>query len=129
MKLDEFTSAYINCMFCLTNDELNPEGGEPLDKKYDIKDIDPPSLAKIVVDCKAFQEKHAEDIEGGYIRSVEWSDLDMAGNDFWLTRNGHGAGFWDGNWKEEAGKRMTETSKSMGEVCPYVGDDNKIYIA
>ena len=22
------------------------------------------------------------------------------GHDFWLTRNGHGAGFWDGDWDD-----------------------------
>lgn len=24
----------------------------------------------------------------------------MAGHDLWLTRNGHGAGFWDGDWRD-----------------------------
>jgi hypothetical protein len=25
-------------------------------------------------------------------------DFAQLGHDFWLTRNGHGAGFWDGDW-------------------------------
>lgn len=25
-------------------------------------------------------------------------DLEQIGHDFWLTRNGHGAGFWDGDY-------------------------------
>ncbi len=133
MKLDEFTTAYIDCMLWLANDELTPKGGEPLDANYGIDDIDDDSLRDIIVDCTAFQKEHISDIEGNYThvigRRAEWSDSEMAGHDFWLTRNGHGAGFWDGDWEEEAGQYMTETSKKMGEVCPYVGDDGKICIS
>lgn len=28
-----------------------------------------------------------------------FSECERIGHDFWLTRNGHGAGFWDGDWK------------------------------
>ena len=38
-----------------------------------------------------------------------------------------GAGFWDGDWKEPHGDRLTELSKTFGEVDLYVGDDGKIY--
>lgn len=36
--------------------------------------------------------------------------------DFWLTRNGHGAGFWDGDWPVPAATRLTEASEKAGEV-------------
>lgn len=49
-----------------------------------------------------------------------------AGHDFWLTRNGHGAGFWD-RGLEDIGDRLTELSKTFGELDPYIGDDGKIY--
>ena len=129
MKLDEFTTAYIDCMLWSTNDGSTPEGGEPMDAIYDIEDIDPNSLAKIVADCRRFQAVHANDIEGNYIssRSEPWSDLEMAGHDFWLTRDGHGVGFWDGDWNEPAASAMTKTSEEMGDVTPYVGVDGKIY--
>jgi len=48
-------------------------------------------------------------------------------HDFWLTRNGHGAGFWDGDWDDETGKRLTTISKKYVEIDLYVGDDGKIY--
>jgi hypothetical protein len=53
-------------------------------------------------------------------------DSGQGGHDFWLTRNGHGAGFWDGDWPEEVGKRLTEASKKYGEVYLYV-QDGKIF--
>lgn len=129
MKLDEFTTAYIECMLWSTNDESTPEGGNPLDDNFGIEDIDDDSLRDIIVDCAAFQKKHVNDIVCENILDPEdCFDAKRAGHDFWLTRNGHGAGFWDGEWKEEAGKRMCETSDEVGEVCPYVGDDGKIHL-
>ena len=50
-----------------------------------------------------------------------------AGHDFWLTRNGHGAGFWD-RGLGDLGERLTALCKTYGEKDPYVGDDNKIYL-
>jgi hypothetical protein len=56
------------------------------------------------------------------------SDFHVA-HDFWLTRNHHGAGFWDGDYPEPLGKQLTELAHSYGECELYVGDDSKIYIA
>jgi len=42
--------------------------------------------------------------------SSEYPIEAQAGHDFWLTRNGHGAGFWDGDWPE-TGDALTEASK------------------
>lgn len=54
-------------------------------------------------------------------------DLSDVGHDFWLTRNGHGAGFWDrGN--DPAWEELSDKAKEYGETWPYVGDDGKIYL-
>ena len=29
-----------------------------------------------------------------------FAECERIGHDFWLTRNGHGAGFWDGGWND-----------------------------
>ncbi len=128
MKLDKFTIAYIECMFWATNDESTTEGGDPLDENYGIDDIDPKSLVDIINDCRKFQAVHAGDIlSENYPNDLPSSTDAHAGYDFWLTRNSHGAGFWDRDWEEGAGKRMGETSKRMGEVCVCVGEDGKIH--
>jgi hypothetical protein len=49
------------------------------------------------------------------------------GYDFWLTRNGHGTGFWDGGYPE-TGDRLTEIAESFGSSELYVGEDNIVYI-
>jgi hypothetical protein len=52
---------------------------------------------------------------------------EMGGHDFLLTRNGHGCGFWDGDWPEEAGERLTAAAEKCGEFNLYVGDDGLLY--
>lgn len=54
------------------------------------------------------------------------SGMAQAGHDFALTRNGHGAGFWDGDWPVY-GDLLTKASESFGEIDPYAGDDGLIY--
>jgi len=116
--MDAFTTAYIVTALWSSMDNADDQGGEPLDANYDLEDFAPETLAAIKDDCKAFQRDHAEDIGG---------DLERAGHDFWLTRNHHGAGFWDGDWQAEVGQRLTEACRPYGSVDLYVGDDGLIY--
>ena len=94
------------------------DNGKPLDANYDLDDLAPETLAKVVEDCQAFQRDNAVDIGDQYER---------AGHDFWLTRNRHGAGFWDGDWEEAVGERLTAASHAFGEIDWYIGDDGLIY--
>jgi hypothetical protein len=48
--------------------------------------------------------------------------------DVYLTRNGHGAGFWDGDWPV-SGEFLTAASKMLGESTPYRGDDGLTYFS
>ena len=48
------------------------------------------------------------------------------GHDFWLTRNRHGAGFWD-RGLEFVGINLTDAAHAWGEFNLYVGDDGLIY--
>jgi hypothetical protein len=53
-------------------------------------------------------------------------DAEQAGHDFWLTRCGHGAGFWD-RGLGELGDRLTAMAQPYGEIYLYVGDDDLVY--
>jgi hypothetical protein len=127
MKLDNFTLAYIEAMLWSTNDESDESGGDPMDSNYSVDDIADSFLADIVADCAAFRREFSDE----FIRAACLTRIDpieQAGHDFWLTRAGHGVGFWEtSDWSEEAGEAMTSYSTNAGEVWPYVGDDGKIY--
>lgn len=121
-QLDDFTTAYIECALWSTNDESTPAGGVPLDENYGIEDFAPETLNQIIADCRLFQIQNKADII-----SADSLGFTRAGHDFWLTRNGHGAGFWDGDWPEEIDDRLTEASAAFGEFNLYVGDSGQIY--
>lgn len=92
------------------------EDGEPLDNY----ELSPETEASMADDVEDFLEA-AEEISG-------FEDLDPAqvGHDFWLTRNRHGAGFWD-RGLGALGSELTKLAHAYGGVDLYVGDDGLVY--
>tara|TARA_R100001463_G_scaffold71335_2_gene125158 strand:+ start:321 stop:695 length:375 start_codon:yes stop_codon:yes gene_type:complete len=56
---------------------------------------------------------------------IKCDEFEQLEHDFILTINGHGAGFWDGDWK--SGNMLTEICEGFREIGVYLGDDNLIY--
>lgn len=125
-ELDEFTAAYAEAALWSSTDDNE----DPLDANYSFDDIDPDTMRKMRADCARFQQENAADIAAGPVEGAAGSDeygpAARAGHDFWLTRNGHGAGFWDGDWPEAAATRLTDAAHAFGEVNLYVGDQGRI---
>lgn len=120
-QIDAFTRGYIGAALWSTMDNSDPDtGGDPLDKNYGIEDLAPSTLAQMKADAEAFQKAEAKDLKESGL-----SDSD-AGYDFWLTREGHGTGFWD-RGLGDVGERLSKAAKAYGEFDLYVGDDGKIY--
>lgn len=90
---------------------------------YTIDDFHPDAIAYAAADCEGFgdecdmylQAEHGlqSDIEGN------------AGHDFWLTRERHGAGFWDGDWKY--GDELTKVAHAYGSCDMYVDAEGLIH--
>lgn len=89
------------------------------------------------VPCEEFEwdesglEEFARDCDSFYSEVIEsgLSDVlraDQFASDFILTRNHHGAGFWD-RGIGEAGRKLTEMSHAYGTVGLYHGDDGKLH--
>jgi hypothetical protein len=57
----------------------------------------------------------------------EGSAWNAAAYDFILTRNRHGCGFWDGDWEESMGAKLTDLCRKFGELSILVGDDGLLY--
>ena len=107
---------YLVCALWSSTDD----DGEPLDDRYGVEDISAESVARAESDFREFTLK-----AGGLLDGL---DLTQVAHDLWLTRNGHGAGFWDGDYSEEVGSKLTDLAHDMGELNAYVGDDSKVYI-
>lgn len=130
--MDDFTEAYIRTALWSSNDESDESGGQPLDRNYGPEDIAPETLAKMAADCERFQAENAETLSaaietGEVVCGPDFDEMGRAGHDFWLTRNHHGAGFWDGDWPEPYATRLTDAAKAFRTVDLEVGDDGKIY--
>ena len=140
--LDAFTQGYIEALFFTEEESLAGEdGGDAPYSQSAVKgfgDLAPEALARIIADCAAFTASPA------YVAAkAAWDDTTAdesrlagfpmdeetrAGHDFWLTRNGHGAGFWDGDWPEPHASALNDAAKAFGEAETYLGDDGKVYL-
>lgn len=123
-NLTEFVQAYMVCALWSSTDE----NGEPLDDLYPADDIAPECAAAMRASCEDFcKSNHADLQEYRYhMGNEQFSGEQRAGHDFWLTRNGHGAGFWD-RGLGALGERLTKAAKVYSSVDLYVGDDGLIY--
>ena len=132
-RLDDFTKGYLVCALWASPGEGEDE---TLDK-YGIEDIDPATIEEIEKECKDFQEKHSHhlDIICNKIKHMRtqgkmvsgYPPMELCGHDFFLTRNGHGAGFWDRGYGE-VGEEISQICRSgYGECSLYVGDDGRLY--
>lgn len=111
--MNTFTEAYVRCaLWSSTNGD-----GTPLDADHSVEDIDPGTMQHMIDDCEKFCT--------GFAR--HWDDDARAGHHFWLTRNRHGAGFWDGDYSDTVGTLLTDAAHAFGEFDLYVGDDGLIY--
>lgn len=64
-------------------------------------------------DVKAFVDSVPAELLG---QAIDEQDASRVGHDFWMTRQGHGVGFWDGDYTKELGDKLTKLSKAQGEV-------------
>ena len=119
--MDNFTEQYIITALWSSTDF----DGDPLDWKYSIEDLAPRTIETMTEDCRNFQDDNEDLLDRAYESTGR--DSSLAGHEFWLTRNGHGAGFWDGNW-DDFGDELTKISEAFGGEELYVGDDGKIYV-
>ncbi|NEP51371.1 MAG: hypothetical protein F6K65_22260 [Moorea sp. SIO3C2] len=104
---------------------------EPLDECYGIDDFNAIALTLLYIDYLDFEEKAIAILDTLDDHERRSLPEDHLGHDFWLTRNGHGAGFWDGDWDNEfieMGDRLTNLSKQYPAVDIYEGDDGLLYV-
>lgn len=110
--IDAFTRGYLET--ALWTSDPDPGSGEwsPSDW-WNIDAIDAASLARAIEVCRDFQDANRADLDE--VEDTFHVDAYRNGHDFWLTRNGHGAGFWDRGYGE-LGDRLTRASKPYGEA-------------
>lgn len=99
--------SYIMAALWSSLDERNMQ---PLDELYWADDL-PQSTIDIMADeLGRFMAEASQ-----YLQPHQYRN---AATDFWLTRNGHGAGFWDGDWLEH-GDKLDAIARKFRECYLY----------
>lgn len=107
-------TAYIECaLWSTTSDD-----GQPLDENFGDDDVAPVTRTAATDVCAAFTESNADDLAG--------MSPEQAGHDLWLTRERHGAGFWDRGLGAR-GDRLTDSAHGYGGADWYAAADGLIY--
>lgn len=109
-------SAYIECALWSSCDD----NSAPLDDNYFQSDIEETALESMRKDCEDFYNSNSELLQG--------LTNEQIGVNFWLTRNRHGAGFWDLGLNDR-GKLLTDAAHAYGSSDLYLGDDGKLYVS
>lgn len=104
--MKEFFAGYLECaLWCGV---IGPDGDTVSDAEE--SRLTKEARAELLKDARSFYDEHCNLIA---------ERPRQAGHDFWLTRNGHGAGFWDGGWPKH-GDVLTKAAKVYGSVDLYL---------
>jgi len=93
MKFSEASPALRAYVECAIWSSTDIDTSEPLDKKYSGEDLSEQTLDKMNADLEAFLKEYYKFLGAADIHCH--ASADQVAHDFWLTRNHHGAGFWD----------------------------------
>lgn len=101
------------------------ENDEPMDYNYTLLDLSFNFRTKSEKDIQEFVELASDMLD-------DWSE-DQIGHNLWLTRNGHGTGFWDRDmpYKDEL-TELCGFGTKFTEIYLYINDSGEIdfnYIA
>jgi hypothetical protein len=126
MKKEEIIKGYVTCMLWSSLDTSGPEQGndDHLDMNYTISDLSEDARKCVKEDVEHFIQltQHLFD------KSEHEYDDEQIGHNFWLTRNYHGAGFWDGRCPDIGDELTTICHKFFPELHPYVSDSRQVEI-
>lgn len=116
--LKEFIDGYINCLAWCGMLEIgyNPETMEGehttiFEEFGDDYCLDSELIAQIEKDCNEFYKCNKNKLDCMIGKNYDWQ---CAGHDFYLTRNRHGAGFWD-RGMGIVGDKLTKRAHEEGE--------------
>ena len=121
-NLDAMLTQYIETALWSSLDSAD----DPMDLSCGERDVHADTVEQMHEDCKDFAEANAEQIRQWGGKGDAWA---AAGHDLWLTRNGHGTGFWDrdaGAWPN-GGTDLAQAAKDCGGCDLYIGDDGMVY--
>lgn len=139
-NLGAFLRAFLECGIWSNQEQLNGEDLEDEDERELYESYAPADIDLIPAESHLAAVGQCRDfiriaVLNGLLPSGTNTELySQAGHDFWLTRNGHGTGFWDrGNLygKKGQGKKLAslcDTFSVFPDVDLERGDDGLVHL-
>ena len=135
MGLDDFFDGYVTAALWSSTYWANEKGEPiphedesgidlPIDENYGESDLSDAAKASMREDCESFISTNKENLA---LYEELGRNAAHAGHDFWLTRNGHGTGFWDRGF-DKVGDDLSEAAKLYRSCDLSVEDDGKVYV-
>jgi hypothetical protein len=115
-NLEQFIYGYAQCL--LWEGVLEEDNFET---DFTVKNFSDELKQTIKADCEDYYHKNK-----ALLAKTNNPNYQELGHDFLLTRNGHGAGFWDKGYGD-VGDKLTDNCLPYGSFDVYIGDDGKIY--
>lgn len=118
-NLEKIYSGYIAAAIFTEEEQYNTREFEELD----VEDFER-HKSHILKDILSFLKMAGAQPVDEAVNENGYSQL---GHDIWLTRNGHGAGFFDRGYDSDIEERLMNAAQKLGESYPYQGDDGRLY--
>lgn len=101
--LEQFTDGYLDCAVWagIIEPEDGYDGPDPT-----VDDLSDDAVQRLSIDAAYFWYDNRTLLAG--------RDLTRAGQEFWLSRNGHGTGFCDGDYLGRTGDALHNAAKVYG---------------
>ena len=118
LNIELVLKGYVDAALWSTLDDPDEPGRENLDDNYGFGDVELETLCRMRETCRKFcEENEALLIEENLHKTLREATFEeYVGHDLWLTQNGHGCGFWDGDWDSAVGEVLSEKAHAFGEV-------------
>jgi len=129
-QINLFILGYLTAALWSSTDSLPAQEGEEEGETVNLDQYEwaDGEAEKLHGECRDFIASNAPDLlayAAARSHALEYDAFECAGHDFWLTRNGHGAGFWD-RGLEDLGKRLSDASKVCGGIDLYLDDNLEV---
>lgn len=120
---DDFHQAYLDALLWLSTDD---DDDCALDEASYQGGLHPHTADVLRRQADTFWSEHRSLLERAF--QVPGYTPSQAGHDLALSRNGHGAGFFD-RGLGDAGDQLQSAATAAGECLIYTGDDGNLYVS
>ena len=123
VSLDSFTLGYIQALFFYAPDN---DDSTQIGEGVSFYELPLATKKTITEECAEFQKMNKKPLAIAF-ETCETYTPGQAGIDFLLTRNNHGAGYWDRHLGE-IGITLADACDTWGQTDLYEGDDGLLYL-